>query len=323
MAADENSKSRHWTRRQVLLAGASLAAVPVSASLAAAPASAQQRGATRFQMGCMTLAYSNFSLERALQGIAGAGYRYVAWGLQHRDASGQRRNVIDADATQAKAKELAGQCRDLGLSPVMMFAGVFLAVENSVAIHTRRIEQAAAAGIPFVLTFGDIKRGGYSQWIADLKQLGPIARQNGVTVVIKQHGGNTTTGRDCAKIIADVSDEGVRICYDAGNVVDLSEDDPIADLEACWRDVRAFAIKDHRNWPEDQDCGPGFGEIDHYRLLAPVAHTGLEMPLVCENIFEPLAPLPDTAEGVDKLARRAREYVQSVVDGLQSKPPAA
>jgi sugar phosphate isomerase/epimerase len=314
MVIDRNTRARRWTRRQVLLTGASLAAMPLSA---------QQRRPTNFQMACMTLPYSNFPFERALQGIVKAGYRYVAWGLQHRDTSGQRRNIIDADATPARAKEIAGQCRDLGLAPIMMFAGVYVGVENSVPAHTRRIEQAAAAGIPFLLTFGDIKGGNYPQWITDLKQLGPIARQNGVTVVIKQHGGNTTTGRDCAKIIADVSDEGVRICYDAGNVVDLSDDDPIADLNACWRDIRAFAIKDHRNWPEDEDCGPGFGEIDHYRLFAPVAYTGLDMPMAFENIFEPLTPRPTTAEGVDDLARRAREYVESVVRGLQLKQSAA
>ena len=116
----------------------------------------------------------------------------------------------------------------------------------------------------------------------------------------------------------DVADEGVKICYDAGNVLDYANDDPIPDIQACWQDVRAFAIKDHRNWPKDQDCGPGFGEIDHYRLLMPVANTGLDMPLACENIFEPLVPRPAAAEGVDKLARRAREYLESVIRGLRS-----
>lgn len=315
MRADTNANRRHWTRRQVLMAGASLAAMPAAAQ--------QQRRPTNFQMACMTLPYSNFSFERALEGIAKAGYHYVAWGTRHRDASGGRRDVIAVDAPAAKAKELAEQSRQAGLKPVMMFSNVYVGVENSVPFHTRRIEQAAAAGIPFVLTFGEIKPGGYPQWIIDLKKLGPIARQNGVLVVIKQHGGNTATGRDCAKIIAEVADEGVLMCYDAGNVLDYNNDDPIPDIEACWRDIRAFCIKDHRNWPQDEDCGPGFGEIDHYRLLSTVAYTGLDMPLAFENIFEPLVPRPETADGVDDLARRAREYVESVVRGLHTKPPAA
>ena len=35
------------------------------------------------------------------------------------------------------------------------------------------------------------------------------------------------------------------------------------------QDVRAFAIKDHRNTPKDEGCGPGYGEIVHYKLLMP------------------------------------------------------
>jgi hypothetical protein len=85
--------------------------------------------------------------------------------------------------------------------------------------------------------------------------------------------------------------------------------------------VRSFCIKDHRNFPEPhQDCGPGFGEIDHYRLLHPVAFTGRVMPLCCENIFAPRVPRPQNPEGVDALARRAREFLELVIQGLQARP---
>jgi sugar phosphate isomerase/epimerase len=313
MSSHTKATSRDWSRREILLAGAAVAAMP---------AAAQQPRPTNFQMACMTLPYSNFPFERALQGIVKAGYPYVAWGTRHQYGAGERRDVIEVTAPPSRAKELSTQCRDMGLKPVMMFSNVYVGADNSVPAHTSRIEQAAAAGIPLVLTFGEIKPGGYPQWIKNLKQLGPIARQNGVLIVIKQHGGNTSDGRACAKIIAEVSDPGVLMCYDAGNVLDYENEDPIPDIESCWRDVRAFCIKDHRNWPEDQDCGPGFGEIDHYRLLKPVAFTGLDMPLAFENIFEPLVPRPESADGVDDLARRAREYVETVVRGLQTKPAA-
>jgi hypothetical protein len=41
------------------------------------------------------------------------------------------------------------------------------------------------------------------------------------------------------------------------------------------------------------------------------------MPLVCENIFAPLIPRPTNPEGVDALARRAREFLELVIRGLQ------
>ena len=144
------------------------------------------------------------------------------------------------------------------------------------------------------------------------------AAEAGVTVVVKQHGGNSGTGAACGRILRAVNEPSVRMCYDAGNVLDYEKQDPIPDIQACWQDIRAFAIKDHRNTPRSEDCGPGFGEIDHYKLLRPVMHTGLTMPLACENIFEPLVARPAAADGVDALARRAREYVETVLRGLQN-----
>lgn len=273
---------------------------------------------TRFQIACMTLPYAEFPLERALRGIKAAGYEFVAWGTTHKNAPGRDDPVMAADAPPAEAKKLGDRCRSLGLQPVMMFSEIYVAAPDSVRVHTRRIEQAAAAGIPFVLTFGSIKAGEHDSWIRNLKQLGPIARKSNVTVVIKQHGGNTATGKDCARIVNQVGDAGVKICYDAGNVLDYNNDDPIPDIQTCWPDIRAFAIKDHRNTPADEDCGAGFGEIDHYKLLMPVMRTGLTMPLACENIFEPLVPRPTHADRIDALARRSREYLESVIAGLQT-----
>jgi sugar phosphate isomerase/epimerase len=288
-------------------------------SAAGAAAAAQVGGSapTKFQMACMTLPYGPFPFLRALQGIRGAGYQHVAWGTTHPGPSGKRVPLLDWQDPPSKARELAAQSRSEGLTPVMMFTMVNLEEANAPEAHARRIEQAAEAGIPFVLTFGRTAPGQYENVIRCLKDAGPRARKAGVLVVIKQHGGNTATGEHCSKIIAEVGDEGVKMCYDAGNVLDYENNDPIPDIQKCWRDIRAFAIKDHRNWPKDEDCGPGFGEIDHYRLLQPVARTGFTMPLAFENIFEPLVPRPRQPEGVDALARRAREYVESVVRGVQ------
>ena len=266
----------------------------------------------------MTLPYSRFPLARALKGIKSAGYRYVAWGTRHVEADGKRVPVMASDAPPAKAKDLGRRCRDLGLKPLMMFSGIYPENPKGLEVLTHRLKQAAAAGIPHVLTFGHTKGGNRAIWIERFRKLGPIARDLGVLLVVKQHGGSTGTGEACAKITREVSDEGVKVNYDAGNVLDYLNVDPIPDLRKCAADVRSFCIKDHRNWPKDQDCGPGYGEIDHYRLLHAVAFTGLEMPLCCENIFAPLVPRPTKPEGVDFLARRAREYLETVIRGLHA-----
>jgi sugar phosphate isomerase/epimerase len=200
----------------------------------------------------------------------------------------------------------------------MMFSQINLEAAEAPEAHARRVEQCAEAGIGCLLTFGKTERGLYENALKTLRHAGPLARKAKVLITVKQHGGNTATGADISRILKDVDDEGVKMCYDAGNVLDYENHDPLADIKQCWQDIRAFAVKDHRNHPKDQDCGPGFGEIDHYKLFEPVMRTGYTMPLAFENIFEPLVNRPRTAEGVDALARRAREYVDSVLRGLRA-----
>jgi sugar phosphate isomerase/epimerase len=310
------------TRRGFLFASSAILCSGASSVQAAEPKAAETKAETRqpteFQHACMTLPYSAFPLMRALTGIKAAGFRYVAWGTRHREENGEQIPVMAEDAPSHKAKELGQRCRDLELEAVMMFSDVYPESDRGLEVLTHRIKQAAAAGIAQVLTFGHTQGGKRSLWIERFKALGPIARDHGVVVVVKQHGGSTGTGEACAEIIREVSDAGIRVNYDAGNVMDYLDLDPIADIQKCAGEVASFCIKDHRNWPKDQDCGPGFGEIDHFRLLQPVAFARPKMPLAYENIFAPLMPRPTMPEGVDALARRAREFLETVIAGLQA-----
>ena len=317
MAADPKP-AHHPTRRDLLAATAGLLALPNGARSALAADPPAVGKPSRFLIACMTLPYSPFPLERALTGIQAAGYRYVAWGVSHREADGRQVPVMAPDAAPAKARDLARRCRDLGLEPVMMFSTVYPEADNAVEVLTQRIRQAQAAGIAQVLTFGHTKGGNRRLWVERFRQLGPVARDHGVTLVVKQHGGETGTGAACAEITREVADAGVKVNYDAGNVMDYLDVDPIPDIRKCADEVRSFCIKDHRNFPKDEDCGPGYGEIDHYKLLHTVAFTGRVLPLCCENISAPLVPRPTTPEGLDRLARRAREFLETVIAGIQT-----
>jgi sugar phosphate isomerase/epimerase len=226
--------------------------------------------------------------------------------------------MLPADASPADARTLAQRCRDAGLEPAMIFGSIGVDSPDSIKGHMQRIKQASAARIPFVVTFGKTTRGNYDVWIRNLKELAPAAREEGVQLALKPHGGNTGTGRDCSNIIGYVGGGLVKICYDAGNVLDYENVDPISDIQGCWQDIACFAIKDHRNTPKDQDCGPGLGEIDHYKLLTPMLRTGRTIPLICENIYPPLLPPPKEPEKIDALVRRAREFLEIVVNGLQT-----
>src|SRR5207237_967161 len=143
--------------------------------------------------------------------------------------------VMAADAAPERARELAQRCRDRGLEPVMMFSGIYPEAQNHLDVMRSRLRQASAAGIPQLLTFGNINAANSNRprWIEHFRQ-------------------------------------------------------------------------------------PGLGEIDHYRLLLPFAFTGRTMPLCCENISAPLVPRPNQPEGADALARRAREFLELVIRGVQT-----
>jgi sugar phosphate isomerase/epimerase len=303
-------------KRRSVLASLALAGVAPALRAQAKADPVDKSKPTKFQIACMTLPFAAFPLKRALTGLQSAGYRYVAWGTSHVEAVGDKKRVpvLAGDATPERAKELAQQCRDLGLEPVMMFGPS----PESVEAMKQRIRQASAAKIASILTMGSTRGNDVKLWVKNLKELAPIARDAGVTIVVKQHGGNTGTGAACAEITRQVADEGVKVSYDAGNVMDYHDIDPLPDLRKCADEVRHFCIKDHRNYPKDEDCGPGWGEIDHYQLLAPLAFTGRTIALCCENIFAPVVPRPSDPTGIDKLARWAREYLEVVVQGLQA-----
>ena len=275
---------------------------------------------TKFQIACMTLPYSQYPLERALTGLQGAGYKFVAWGTSHKEP-GESKGVpvMPADAPPQRAKELGQRCRDLGLEPLLMFSGVYPEASDAIPVLTRRIEQAQAAGIPQVLTFGHTQGPNRQVWVERFKQLGPIARDHGVQIVVKQHG---ETGEVTGEIVREVGDDGIMVNYDAGNVMDYTRGkvNPLDDIQTCHAQIRSFCIKDHRMFPVDQDCGPGLGEIDHYRLLHTVAFTGRTTPLCCENISAP-GIRPTQPEQIDALARRAREYLEVVIQGLHASVP--
>lgn len=315
-------------RRNFLRLGTGLAGLAASPSITSAFSTRildtpPKAAPTNFQIACMTLPYSSYPFQRALTGLQHAGYRFVAWGTNHTEADGKKAPVIAQDAQPSRAKEVGKLCRDHGLEPVMMFSGVYPDAPNHLEVMKNRIAQAAAGGVPQLLTFGNPnpEKSNRQHWIEQFKTLGPIARDHGVLIVLKQHGGISANGALTLEIIRAVADANVKINYDSGNVMDYLHVDPaavVADFDKCASEVRSFCIKDHRRFPKDEDAGPGLGEIDHYRLLAPVAFTGRPLPLCCENIFAPVVPRPKSAEGVDVLARRAREFLELVVRGVQA-----
>jgi len=110
--------------------------------------------------------------------------------------------------------------------------------------------------------------------------------------------------------------------YDAGNTWAYVNVDANVDFPKCAAMTRGFAIKDFRHYGGQRVvCGPGFGQTDHYAMLGLVAGNGGTIPLCCETVWEPLAPRPQTPEAAEADARRAREFLDTVVRGVTATRP--
>jgi sugar phosphate isomerase/epimerase len=269
----------------------------------------------------MTIPFQTFPFERGVKGVAAAGYRYLAWGPNQADTSGKRLETIALDAGTGRARELLKISKDAGLETVLMFAAFYPENPGAVDAYKKRIDQAQAAGIPNLLSFGSPKSTAEHRapFVQTLRAIADHARQAKVNIAVKQHGGVTATGELTASVVKEVNHPNVVVFYDAGNVWGYNNVDANVDFEKCAPMTRGFAIKDVRSYGGKRSaCGPGFGQTDHYKMLGSVARNGGKISLSCETVWEPLVPRPETPEQVEALARRAREFLDSVVRGVTS-----
>lgn len=269
----------------------------------------------------MTIPFQQFSFERGVKGVAAAGFRFISWGPNQTDSANRRVPVIAPDAGTSRAKELARICADAGLETVLMFASFYPENPGAVDVYKKRIDQAAAGGVPNLLAFGSPKgtpeqRPAYVQTLAAVAE---HARQAKITIGVKQHGGVTATGEMTAAVVREVNHPNVAVYYDAGNTWWYPNVDANADFKTCSRLTRGFAIKDFRaHNGKRATCGPGYGQTDHYAMLDAVAANGGKIPLCCENISEPFVSRAGPPEAVETLARRAKEFLGTVVRGIEA-----
>ncbi len=270
----------------------------------------------RFQLGAMTLPYLRWSFDRALEGIARAGFRHV--GLRPGHADGP---LLPDEPTAADYRAVRQQIEGHGLTPALMFAR--RAPGDLVENLRRDVDMIAELGVPHLLVIPVSpspkfakQRLGEMAWFAQVEEwfriMGPAARRaerRGVTLVLKPHGGIAGTGEDLALIVERLGSPAVRVCYDPGNVVYYEGVRPEPDLPQVADLVRAVCIKDHRGGQAVEDFPtPGDGDIDHVAIFRALRDAGFSGPCLIERIDG-----LETPEEVDRELARGREYLEQSV----------
>lgn len=277
--------------------------------------------ATRFQLGALTLPYARWSLDRALEGIAGAGFRYV--GLRPGHADGP---LLSERPTTGDYAELRRRIERRGLTPSLLFAS--RGEGNPTERLRNDVDTVAELGIPQLLVIpvspapkfpGERPAGerlGEMAWFTRvegwLRTLEPAVRRaerRGITIVLKPHGGIAGTGEDLALLVERIGSPAVRVCYDPGNVVYYEGVRPEPDLPCVADLVRAVCIKDHRGGQAVVDFPtPGDGDIDHVAIFRALRKADFAGPCLIERIDGLSSP-----EEADSELARGRAYLEQVV----------
>lgn len=271
----------------------------------------------RLPLGVHTLPYRKEPLERALQGIAQAGYRIVGLYTDHAGSP-----IIPLDPTPQQQATLRRSIAGVGLTPVAMFARRG-AMEHMEPLRAD-LDLCAALGMPLLQAAGPWpfvsvdRRKGEMRWYGEVERFlrhlaaaAPEAERRGITIVLKPHRGATATGADLVDVIGRVGSSAVRACWDAGNVRFYEGIDSEVDLEESGVAplVKSVCIKDQRGGQGVADFPiPGDGDVDHARMLRALTAAGFSGPLLIERIDN-----QPTAEAIDSALARARAYLEPLV----------
>ena len=284
--------------RRDILKAAALAAVPARAA------------ASKYQLACLTLPYRAFPIQRALDGIRKAGFRYVA------PVSGHAKEpVFTAALPPAGRAELKRRFRDAGLEPVMAFAGLGIEMDkpDSIKKYCAELDLCADCGIHMTVGAGPwyykkwpnipIRdrdwRNICDTWYTAMEQVVKHAESIGVTIAMKPHTGITANAKACMQVVKRIVSPRFQICWDAGNVSFYEGIWPDPDLPDLVPHVKAVCLKDHKGGRGEANFPPpGQGQIDHAEMFRTLFAGGFSGPLAVERV-----------DGTDRAAEMPAELI--------------
>ncbi len=267
-----------------------------AAALAAGARASTARAANDHQFGCQTLPYRALPLERALEGIRKAGYRYVMPNGAHAG-----RNVFTPDTPKTDLARARRAFADAGLVPFCRFAGFSMEFSKPGAaeVFRKELDLCADFDIHTVVSAGP---WGYDKfptvprrlrdWQKEVAAyyafLEPVVRHaesTGVTITLKPHTGITATARACMDVLKRLPSERLKICWDAGNVSFYEGINPDPDLPDIAADVKAVCIKDHKGLRAEANFPtPGTGQVDHDLIFRTLFAAGFNGPIAVERV---------------------------------------
>jgi sugar phosphate isomerase/epimerase len=159
-----------------------------------------------------SMAFDGYSLETALDELAGLGVQYV----EPASVDKVFQHLVEADFCDGRAAWLREQMRARGLSCVSLSAHMDLTRPDSVERFRRRLEFAKALGAGIVNTIAG-PADGLAGFHANIPAIASRAVELGLTLALENHGDLVDRGRQIVQFIQQIGHPSVRCNYDTGN----------------------------------------------------------------------------------------------------------
>jgi sugar phosphate isomerase/epimerase len=267
------------------------------------------------RLSASTNSYHSYTLEEALDGIAGAGFTSVELTSVPGWTEHVRRDADDAEIARVKAL-LARH----GLTAVSLSGHSDLVSDEGVAQFRKALDIARKLGISMVTT----STGGHDassagsladQRAAFLERIGPLADEaaaDGIEICLETHGGLLATGEMSKALVADIGRPNVGINYDPGNVIFYGDTRPETDLPRAADKVTHMHVKDQIggagvwNFPQI-----GTGTVDYDAIFKTLDDAGFDGPCSIEIEFQgdPFPPLEEVNRAMAESYRFIRPFI--------------
>jgi len=259
------------------------------------------------QLGFFNRPWNEWSFERALEGIAGSGAKYV--GLMRQEG----RFLLTADSTEQEVEELSGTIAKYGLKFLVSLQAVELdlPLQEAVTRLKRTIDNIARMGGKYFLTTGCMDPEKYDRYFEVISACTDYAAEKGIMIVLKPHGGLSATSKECREAVERVGSENFRIWYDPGNVLWYTGTRPEEDVKGIAEYVTGVCVKDCRTG-EDRTVmiTPGEGEVDFTEVFRILRDAGFSGPCIVETLGG------GTPEEVDAEAKKAVAFLEEILSAL-------
>jgi L-ribulose-5-phosphate 3-epimerase len=256
-----------------------------------------------------TNSYHTYGLDEALEGIAGAGFKYV-------ELSAVRgwTEHVPLEATDAQIAEIKAKLNRLGLKASALSGHSDLTTAEGVVDGKKAVDLCTKLGLSLMVT---AIGGHYSEdedkdsFMGYIHDLADYAAGQGVALALEVHGDIMASGQLSIPLIKEINRDNVRINYDTANCVFYGGVEAVDDLRPVVPYLAHIHLKDtgggQREWnfPAISE-----GRLDFDAILKLLDEEGYTGPFSVEIEFQG-EPWPLLSE-VNRSMKVSYEHLKSL-----------